>query len=58
MSTVKAPITTAADDILNFFFFFYCGKTVSLEIPCELSAKQTIHMNCQDLFSLKIILKN
>ena len=33
-------------------FFFFSGKT-SLDISCESSAKQTIHMKCQDLFSLK-----
>ena len=38
-----------ADDI----HFFFSEKT-SLDISCESSAKQTIHMKCQDLFSLKI----
>ena len=33
-------------------FFFFSEKT-SLEISCESSAKQTIHMKYQDLFSLK-----
>ena len=45
--TLKAPNTTAAD-----IFFFFSEKT-SLDISCELSAWQTIHMKCQDLFSLK-----
>ena len=49
--TLKVPITTAADD--NFFFFFYFSEKTSLEISCESSAWQTIHMKCQDLFSLK-----
>ena len=46
--TLKAPITTKADD--DFFFFFFQKKT-SLDISCESSAKQTIHMKYQDLFS-------
>ena len=47
--TLKVPITTAADDILNFFFFFNFSKKTSLDISCELSAWQTIHMKYQDL---------
>ena len=42
------PIITTVDDILIFFF-----QIKSLDISCELSAKQTIHMKCQDLFSPK-----
>ena len=49
--TLKAPITTA------FFFFFYFSEKTSLEVSCESSAWQTIHMKCQDLFSLKNIKK-
>ena len=53
--TIKVPITTKADN--NFFFFcfcfFYFQKETSLDISCESSAKQTIHMKYQDLFSLK-----
>ena len=45
--TLKAPITPAADD--DFFF----PEKTSLDISCESSAKQTIHMKCQDPFSLK-----
>ena len=48
--TLKAPITTAADDI---FFFFFQKKKTSLDISCESSAWQMIHMKCQDLFPLK-----
>ena len=44
--TLKAPVTAAADD------FFFSEKT-SLDISCESSVWQTIHMKCQDLFSLK-----
>ena len=45
------PITTAADD--NFFFFFFFSEKTSLDISCESSTWQTIHMKCQDMFSLK-----
>ena len=48
---LKVPITTAADD--NSLTFFYFSEKTSLDISCESSAKQTIHMKCQDLFSLK-----
>ena len=47
--TLKAPITTA--DI--FFYYYYFSEKTSLDISCESSAWQTIHMKCQDLFSLK-----
>ena len=50
--TLKAPITNAADD--NFFkFLFYFSEKTSLDISCESSAWQMIHMKCQDLFFLK-----
>ena len=39
-------------DIFYLFFFYFSEKT-SLDISCELSAWQMIHMKCQDLFSLK-----
>ena len=52
--TLKAPITTAVDDNFFILFFFYYSEKASLEISCELSAWQMIHMKCQDLFSLKI----
>ena len=47
--TLKAPITTATDDI----FKNKNSKKISLDISCELSAKKTIRMECQKLFSLK-----
>ena len=47
--TFKAPIATAADRQHWFFF----SETTSLDISCESSAKQMIHMICQYLFSLK-----
>ena len=36
-----------------FLFFFILSEETSIDISCELSAKQMIHMKCQDLFSLK-----
>ena len=48
MLTLKAP-----SKICSRLFFFYFPEKTSLDISCELSAKQTIHMKCQDLFSLK-----
>ena len=46
--TLKVPITTAADDIFLFIYFFYFSEKRSLDISCE-----SILMKCQDLFSLK-----
>ena len=51
--TLKVPITTAADDNFFYFIFFYFSEKTSLDISCESSAWQTIHLKCQDLFSLK-----
>ena len=48
--TLKGPITTAVDNILNYFNF---SKKTSFDILCESSAWQMIHIKCQDLFSLK-----
>ena len=39
--------------IVHIFFLLFLRET-SLDISCELSARQTIHMKYQDLFSLKI----
>ena len=49
--TVKAPSKICSRRQLNFFLYF--SEKTSLDISCELSDKQTIHMKCQDLFSLK-----
>ena len=45
-----------ADDLheMSTCFFFNFSEKTSLDISCESSAWQTIHMKCQDLFSLKI----
>ena len=46
MLTLKAPIMTAADN--------YCfSETIRLDISCESSARQRIHIKHQALFSLK-----
>ena len=48
--TLKASKKIAADDT---FFHFSFSKKIRLEVSCESSAKQRIHMKCQVLFSLK-----
>ena len=42
----------AADDTL-IFFYFYLSKKIRLEVSCESSAEQRIHLKHQVLFSLK-----
>ena len=51
---LKAPITTAADDSLEYFLigFFFSDK-IMLDISCESSAWQRIHMKYQALFCSK-----
>ena len=50
--TLKGPVTTAADDNFLFIYLFFSEKT-SLDLSCKSSAWHTIHIKCQDLFSLK-----
>ena len=50
--TLKAPITTAADDIHKYFFHCFSEK-ISLDVSSESSARQRIHMKKQALFSSK-----
>ena len=55
MSTIsllalKVLITSAAD--WHFFFFFQ--RKIRLDISCELSARQMIHMKCHVIFSLNL----
>ena len=50
--TLKAPITTAADDIHKYFFHCFSEKT-RLDVSSESSAGQRIHMKNQALFSSK-----
>ena len=41
---LKRQVKFVADDIQNFFFYF--SEKTSLDISCESSAKQMIHMKC------------
>ena len=50
--TLKAPVTTAADDIHKFFFIVSSEK-MRLDVSSESSARQRIHMKNQALFSSK-----
>ena len=50
--TLMAPITIAADDSLEYFFHCFSEK-IRLDISCESSAWQRIHMKHQALFFLK-----
>ena len=47
--TLKAPITTAADDIqiyffIVFFFFFFFSEKMIRDISCESFPRQRVHM--------------
>ena len=48
--TLKAPITTAADDTQKYFFYCFLEK-IRLDVSSESSARQRIHMKNQALFS-------
>ena len=48
----KVPITNAADNSLEYFFIVLSEKII-LDISCESSARQRIHMKHQALFSSK-----
>ena len=48
MLTLKAPITTAADDIHKYFYCF--SEKIRLYVSSESSARQRIHMKNQALF--------
>ena len=61
MLTIKALITTTVDNTLKYFFIFiviFFSEKISLDISCQLSARQTIHMKYQVLFSLKNKINN
>ena len=53
----KSTKQVEADDILKLIFFFFQRK-IRFDISCELSARQTVHMKYQALFSLKKKKKN
>ena len=50
--TIKVPSQIVADNIL-FFLFYNFSEKIGLVVLCELSARQTIHIKLQALFSLK-----
>ena len=52
MLTLKAPFTTAADDIHKYFFHCFPEK-IRLDVSRESSARQRIHLKHQALFSSK-----
>ena len=49
--TLKTPSKICSRRRSKIFFYF--SEKTSLDISCESSAKQTIHIKYQDLFSLK-----
>ena len=64
MLALKVPIMTAADDSLEYLFivfvfcFLFFFDKIMLDISCESSARQRIHMKHQALFSSKDKSKN
>ena len=50
--TLKAPITTAADDIYKYLFIVFLEKVI-LDVLSESSARQRIHLKHQALFFSK-----
>ena len=54
--TLKAPITTAADNIHKNFHCF--SENIRLDVSSESSARQRIHMKIKPYFLLKIKVKN
>ena len=49
--SLKYKASLLADNNLKLILYF--SEKLRLDISCELSARQTIHMKCQFLFSLK-----
>ena len=49
--SLKAPVTTAADDIHKYFHCF--SEKIKLDVSSESSARQRIHVKNQALFSSK-----
>ena len=50
--TLKAPITTAADDIHKYIFFHFSEK-IRLDVSSQSSTRQRVHMKNQALFASK-----
>ena len=50
--TLRAPITTAADDIHKYFSLFFSEK-IRLDVSSESSARQRIQLKNEALFSSK-----
>ena len=48
-----APITNEAYDSLEYFFIPFFSEKIRINISCESSARQKIHMRHQALFSSK-----
>ena len=57
VATLKVSSKIVADDILNVLFYFF-SAIIRLVISCEFSARQTIHVKYQNLFSVKKLEKN
>ena len=51
--SLKAPVATLADDSLEYFFIliFFFFEKMRLDILCESSVRQRIHIKHQALFS-------
>ena len=54
---LKAPITTAADEIYKYFFHCFLEK-IRFDVLSESSPKQRLHMKIQAYFLPKIKVKN
>ena len=54
--TLKAPITTAADNIHKYFFHCFSEK-IRLDFSSEFSARQRIHIKIKPYFLQKIKVK-
>ena len=44
--------------IYLYIYLFIFSEKISVDISCESSARQMIHLKCQDLFSLKNMINN
>ena len=51
------PVTTAADDSLEYNYFHCCSEKMRLDISCESSARKRIHINIKPYFLRKVKVK-